>query len=150
MNTFLKLANLALLVAFPLSWFAPILRTALTGWFGMADVSIVSGMQALWGEDARLALLVTFFAMFAPMLKTIGLSLIHFGLMRRKVLAGLNILGKLAMADVFLVALYIVAVKGVGVGRIETAWGLWFFTACVLASIVIGHFTARRERISPG
>ncbi len=144
MQVFLKLANLALLVAFPLSWFAPILRTALTGWFGLDDVSVISGIQALWGEDARLALLVTFFAIFAPMLKTIGLSLIHFDLMRREVLPVLNILGKLAMADIFLIALYIVVIKGVGVGTVETAWGLWFFTGCVLASIVIGHLTGRR------
>ncbi|HHS94582.1 MAG TPA: paraquat-inducible membrane protein A [Rhodobacterales bacterium] len=146
----LKIANLALLVAFPLSWFAPILRTALTGWFGLNEVSIISGMQSLWNEDAKLALLVTFFAIFSPMLKTIGLSLIHFGLLRRKVLPALNFLGKLAMADVFLVALYIVVIKGMGVGKVETAWGLWFFTGCVLASILISHLTARREKVSPG
>ncbi len=150
-NLALRLANLVLLVAFPLSWFAPVLRTALTGWFGLNEVSIISGMQALWGEDAKLALLVTFFAIFAPMLKTIGLSLIHFGLLRRKVLPALNILGKLAMADVFLIALYIVVIKGVGVGTIETAWGLYFFTACVLASILVGYLTGKRSQvISPG
>jgi paraquat-inducible protein A len=47
------------------------------------------------------------------------------------------------MADVFLIALYIVAAKGVGVGRLETAWGLWLFTACVLGSLVVAHLTER-------
>ncbi|MEM7423849.1 MAG: paraquat-inducible protein A, partial [Pseudomonadota bacterium] len=53
----------------------------------------------------------------------------------------IEIIGKLSMADVFLVALYIVAVKGVGIGHVETAWGLWLFTACVLTSIGVGWAT---------
>lgn len=39
------------------------------------------------------------------------------------------------MADVFLIALYILLAKGVGVGYVEPAWGLWLFTACVGVSI---------------
>ncbi len=140
----LRLANLALLVAFPLSWFAPVLRAGFLPLFGLDEISIVSGLQSLWEVDVKLALLVTFLAIFAPILKTIGLALIHFGLMRRKALPALTFLGKLAMADVFLIALYVVAIKGVGVGRVETAWGLWFFTACVLGSQVVSFLTARR------
>ena len=148
--TFLRLANLALLVLFPLAWFAPLLRAGLLPLFGLDEISVVTGLQSLWEVDAGLALLVTFFAIFAPMLKTIGLALIHFGMLRRSVLPVLNWLGKLAMADVFLIALYIVAIKGVGVGRVETAWGLWFFTGCILAQIVIGHLTAKHKRVSNG
>lgn len=141
----LRFANLALLIAFPLSWFAPVLRAGLMPLFGLDEISIITGLQSLWGTDAVLALLVTFFAIFAPMLKTIGLSLIHFDLLKPKVLPVLNFLGKLAMADVFLIALYIVVAKGVGVGKVETAWGLYLFTACILASIAIAHLTARRS-----
>jgi uncharacterized paraquat-inducible protein A len=74
----------------------------------------------------------------------LGVALIQYGLMRRKVLPVLNWLGKLAMADVFLIALYIVIIKGVGMAKIETAWGLYAFTACILASLVISHLTAKR------
>ncbi len=42
------------------------------------------------------------------------------------------------MADVFLIALYIVIVKGAGYVTIEVAWGLYLFTACILASIFVG------------
>ena len=38
-------------------------------------------------------------------------------------------LAKLAMADVFLIALYIVVAKGVGHVTVEVAWGLYLFTA---------------------
>jgi uncharacterized paraquat-inducible protein A len=55
-------------------------------------------------------------------------------------------MGKLAMADVFLIALYITLSKGIGVGRIETAWGLYLFTGCVLASIAIGYLTEKSPR----
>lgn len=140
----LRLANLTLLVLFPLSWFAPLLRAGLLPLFRLNEITVISGLQSLWKTDAVLALLVTFFAIFAPYAKTIGLALIHHGLMRRKVLPALDFLGKLAMADIFLIALYIVVIKGVGVGKVETAWGLYFFTGCILASLVISFRTQRR------
>lgn len=141
----MKYANLALLVLFPVAWFAPLLRAGLLPLFGLSEISVISGLQALWETDVALALLVTFLALFAPYAKTVGLALIHFGMMRRRTLPVLHILGKLAMADVFLIALYIVIVKGVGLATVETAWGLYLFTGCILASILIGHLTARRR-----
>ena len=139
----LRALNLTLLILFPISWFAPLMRAGLLPIFGLSEISIISGLQSLWQTDIALALLVTFFAIFAPLLKTLGLALIHFGYLRRKALPALAILGKLAMADVFLIALYITVVKGVGLATIETAWGLYLFTACILASLVISHLTER-------
>lgn len=139
----LRYANLALLILFPISWFAPLMRAGLLPIFGLSEISIISGLQSLWQTDIFLALLVTAFAIFAPLMKTIGLALIHFRLMRRKALPALTILGKLAMADVFLIALYITVVKGIGVATIETAWGLYLFTGCILASLAISNLTDR-------
>lgn len=129
--------NLALLVLFPIAWFAPLMRAAILPIFGMDEISLITGLQSLWEGDAALALVVTFLAIFAPYAKTIGLALLHWNLLSRKVLPALEILGKLAMADVFLIALYIVIVKGAGYVTIETAWGLYLFTGCILASILI-------------
>lgn len=141
----LRIANLSLLILFPVAWFAPLLRAGINlPLFGKEDISVISGMQSLWDSDVSLALLVTFLAIFAPYMKTIGIALIQFGLMRRKVLPVMDILGKLAMADVFLIALYVLIVKGVGLASVETAWGLYLFTGCVLASIVISYLTAKR------
>jgi uncharacterized paraquat-inducible protein A len=141
----MKYANLCLLILFPVSWFAPLMRAALLPVFGMDEISVVTGLQSLWASDAALALLVTVFAIFAPFAKTLGLALIHYRLLSSKVLPVLHILGKLAMADVFLVALYIVIAKGAGYVTIETAWGLHLFTGCILASLVISGLTARRR-----
>ncbi|MCW1951949.1 MAG: paraquat-inducible protein A [Octadecabacter sp.] len=139
----LRIANLALLILFPIAWFAPLLRAALLPIFGMDEISVISGLQSLWGSDVFLALVVTAFAIFAPYLKTIGLALVHFDLLKAKVLPVLGYLGKLAMADIFLIALYVVVVKGAGRVTVEGGWGLYMFTGCVLASILISIFTGR-------
>ena len=141
----LKLANLALLILFPLAWFAPLMRAGLLPLFGLNEISVIIGLQSLWGTDVILALIVTSFAIFAPWLKTLGLALLHFRLASPKLLPALHILGKLAMANIFLIALYIVVVKGVGLAHVETAWGLYVFTALILASLVIATLTAREE-----
>ena len=138
----MKYANLALLILFPIAWFAPLLRAALLPIFGMDEISVITGLQSLWGSDPAFALLVTFLAIFAPFAKTLGLALIHFGLLSPKTVPALHILDKLAMAEVFLIALYIVIAKGAGYVTIETAWGLYLFTACILASLFISHKAA--------
>ena len=112
----MKYLNLALLILFPVAWFAPLLRAALLPIFGMDEISVITGLQSLWGSDAALALLVTFLAVFAPYAKTIGLALVQFRLASPRLLPALHFFGRLAMADVFLIAIYIVVAKGVGVG----------------------------------
>lgn len=138
--------NLALLVLFPLSWFAPLMRAGLLPLFGLSEISVITGLQSLWGSDVFLALVVTVFALFAPYLKTIGLALMHWRLLSPRVLPVLGLLGKLAMADIFLIALYITLAKGIGVGRIEVAWGLYLFTACILASLWVSWATEQSRK----
>lgn len=135
----LRLANLALLVLFPVAWFAPMLRAGLLPFFALDEISVLTGLQAIWEKDIALALVVTFLALFAPYAKVLGLALVQFGLASPRLLPALHALGRLAMADVFLIAIYIVAAKGVGVGRLETAWGLYLFTGCVIASFLIAR-----------
>lgn len=134
----LRLANLSLLVLYPVAWFAPMLRAGLLPLFGLSEISVITGLQSLWKTDIFLALVVTALALFAPYLKTIGLALIQFRLLDARALPVLNVLGKLAMADVFLIAIYITVARGIGIGRVETAWGLYLFTGCILVSLAIG------------
>nr|WP_255564549.1 paraquat-inducible protein A [Mameliella sp. CS4] len=130
--------NLVLFLLYPISWFAPLMRAGLLPLFGMSEISLISGLQSLWGTDVFLALLVTLFALVAPLIKTLGLALVQFGLLDRRALPALNVIGRLGMADVFLIALYITLAQGMGVGRVETAWGLYLFTGCILGSVVLG------------
>jgi paraquat-inducible protein A len=140
--------NLSLLVLYPLSWFAPLLRAGILPFFDLSQISVMSGLQALWEKDVVLALLVTLFAIFAPYVKTIGLALLHFRMLSPRVLPALHILGKLAMADIFLIALYIILAKGIGLGRVETAWGLYLFTGCVVASLGLSILSARSNAVA--
>ncbi len=133
------LLNLSLLVLFPIAWFAPLLRAGLLPMFGLAEISVVSGLQTLWRVDPALALLVSFLALFAPYAKVLGLALLDFGLLSPRTLPALRLMGRLAMTDVFLIALYIVLAKSTGLATVETAWGLWLFTGCVGLSLILSH-----------
>ena len=140
-----KALNLSLLVIYPLAWFAPLLRAGLLPLFGLSEISVISGLQTLWQSDVILALIVTLFALFAPYLKAIGTALVHFDLASPKLMPALHILGKLAMAEIFLIALYLVLAKGTGFGRVETGWGLYLFTGCILVQLAIGIATERDQ-----
>lgn len=135
----MRYLNLCLLILFPIAWFAPLMRAAVMPIFGMEEISVITGLQALWGSDAVLALVVTFLAVFAPMAKVVGVALVDFGLLAPRVMPVLRWMGKLAMADVFLLAIYIVLTKGAGMVTVETAWGLYLFTGCILASLALSH-----------
>lgn len=144
-------ANLCLLIAFPVSWMAPMMRAGLLPLFGLSEISILSGLSALWSDaEYVLTALVALFALISPMVKTIVLTLIHLSKAPARLLPALEIAGKLAMADVFLIAVYITLAKGLSVGRVETAWGLWLFTSCVLASLAISMLTARAVKARAG
>lgn len=141
----LRYLNLALVVLFPIAWFAPLLRAGLLPLFGLSEISVMSGLQSLWETDIFLGLLVTVFAVFAPYLKTFGIALIQFDLLDRSALPVFTFLGKLAMADIFLIALYIVVIKGAGIAHVEVAWGLYLFTFCILLSLGISMATKRLD-----
>ena len=135
--------NLILLLLYPASWFAPLARAGFLPFFNGTEITILSGVANLWGSDPALAILVALFAVAIPYAKTLSLAAIHFGWLGSHALPLIEIIGKLAMADVFLIAFYIVLTKGVGIGYVTSAWGLWLFTGCVLASIWIGFQTKR-------
>jgi len=142
----LRFANYALLILYPVAWFAPLLKAGfILPIFGLTEISVVSGLQSLWENDVALALVVTMLAIFVPYMKTIAIALIPARLLSPRLLPLLTWLGRLAMADVFLVALYIVIAKASAPTHIETLWGLWLFTGCVLASLVISALTPHRR-----
>ena len=136
--------NLALLVLLPIAWFAPLAHAGILPFFSGSELSIASGIVDLWATDIFLAAIVAAFAVVAPYFKTILLAAIHMRLVGGPRWIGvLVIAGKLSMADVFLLALYIVLVKGVGIGHVETGWGLYLFTICVLGSVALAMATER-------
>ena len=143
MRAALYIANISLLILFPIAWIAPLMRAGLLPFFSLDEMSILAAVGVLLEEDIFLAIIVIALALLAPVAKTLALAAVHFGSLTTRALPTIDLLGKLAMADVFLIAVYIVLAKGVGVGRVETAWGLYLFTFCVFASMVITWLTRK-------
>lgn len=141
MMRLLRLLNLSLLILYPVAWFAPLMRAGLLPLFGLSEISVITGLNSLWRSDIFLALVVTLFAIIAPYVKTIGLALIQFGKLDGRLKKLFEFMGQIAMADIFLIALYISIAKGIGVGRVEVAWGLYLFTFCILSSLLISWKT---------
>ena len=56
-------ANLILLILFPVAWAAPLMRAGLLPWFGLEEISVLTGLSALWeGGEWVLAILIAIFA----------------------------------------------------------------------------------------
>jgi hypothetical protein len=140
------LADGLLLALWPVAWTAPLLRTGLVPFLEGDAVSVLSGVAALWRSDPALAALVAGLGVLAPFLKALALTAVHVGWLGPRALPTLEVLGKLSMADVFLLAMVVVVAKGVGIGRVEPAWGLHLFAGVALASLALSHFTARSLR----
>ena len=143
MHITLRIANLSLLLLYPVAWVAPLLHAQVLPFFGGREISVISVLRTLWHEDVFLAIVVALFALVAPILKTLGIALIQAGRLPRRLVPASVLMGRLAMADIFLVALYIVLAKGMGVGRLEVGWGLYLFTGCVMVSLVISQLESK-------
>lgn len=137
-------ATLLLLVLYPVAWVAPLLRAGLLPLFGLSEISVWSGLVSLAGTDPFLAVIVATCALAAPYAKTLALLAVQLRRAGPRTLCLAAWAGRLAMADIFLISLYIAVAKGIGVGRVETAWGLYLFTGCVLASLALSTATGRR------
>ncbi|WP_172328300.1 paraquat-inducible protein A [Mangrovicoccus sp. HB161399] len=137
MSRLARWLNLALLIAFPVAWAAPLLRAGLLPFFGLGEISILSGIASLWQTDRALAALVALFALVAPYAKILASEAMARGWLTRRAKPVVAVMARLAMADIFLIALYVVVAKGTGIGHVETAWGLWLFAACVLTSLAL-------------
>ena len=132
-----KYLNLTLLILYPISWFSPLMSAGVLPLFEMSEITMISGILTLWRDDLLLSLIVILFAVLLPMGKTLCKAAIDFGMSPKSWTHRLAVLSRCAMADVFLIALYITAAKGTGVGRVETQWGLHLFTFCVLLSLLV-------------
>lgn len=146
--TLIRMLNLSLLILFPIAWGAPLLRAGLLPLFGMTEISVLSGIHSLWTTDIFLALIVIVFALIAPVAKVLALEALLSHRLPVWIKPYLFHLGRLAMADIFLIAIYITLTKGLGIGRVDVAWGLYLFTGCVLASLGLGLVASQTNRKS--
>lgn len=124
------------LVLVPVTWWLP-LFTARVPFLWRQEVSIATGLVELWRLDLVLCLVVFLFSVLAPLAKGAALVWVWYRvpMSRAKgLLDRLSLLGKLAMTEIFLLAVLIVGLKGVGIGRVEVSWGLHAFVGVLLLS----------------
>ena len=119
----LLLGSLAIV---PVTWWLP-LFTARVPFLWRQEVSIASGLVELWRLDLLLFAAVLLFSVLVPLVKGAALVWVWYQTPQRGVRRALDrlaLLGKLAMAEVFLLAVILVWIKGVGIGTVEVTWGL--------------------------
>ena len=129
----------------PVAWQLP-LFTARVPFLWRQDVSVVGGLVELWRLDPVLAAVILLLAVVLPLLKGLAIAAIWYLVPAARAAAALRrieILGKLAMTELFLLAVVIVGLKGVGLGRIDIAWGLHLFVAAALLSLATSLLAAR-------
>ena len=127
------------LAALPATWWLP-LFVARVPFLWREQVTVVSGLAALWDLDRFLFAIVLLCSVIAPITKLVATLHVWYRAplgTAAKALGRLALLGKLSMAELFLLAVVIVGFKGVGVGRIEVAWGLEAFAAVVVLSFAL-------------
>ena len=123
----------------PVTWWLP-LFTARVPFLWRQDVSIASGLVELWRLDWPLFAAVLLFSVVAPLVKAVALVWVWYRVPADRcgrLLDRLALLGKLAMTEVFLLAVIIVGLKGVGIGKVETAWGLPALVLATSASFAV-------------
>jgi paraquat-inducible protein A len=120
----------------PVTWWLP-LFTARVPFLWRQEVSIASGLVELWTLDLVLCAVVFFFSVLAPLAKGVALVWVWYGVPAARaagLLDRLSLLGKLALTEAFLLAVVIVGLKGVGIGRVEVSWGLHAFVGALVLS----------------
>ncbi|MFL5332909.1 MAG: paraquat-inducible protein A [Geminicoccaceae bacterium] len=123
----------------PLTWWLPLFE-ARVPFLWRQRVSIASGLEELWRLDLLLCAVVFLFSVLTPLAKNAALVWVWYQAPLAhapRQLDRLAVLGKLAMTEVFLLAVIIVGIKGVGIGRVEVAWGLHAFVLIVVLSLAV-------------
>lgn len=105
------------------------------------EVSILRAIGQLWdaGEIFLFLIIATFSVIFPALKVVIGLLLWYrsrHAVRRRRWLAGLEMLGRWSMLDVFVVALIVVAIQISLIDDVALHAGLYVFTAAILLSML--------------
>ncbi len=140
----MPLLSLAL-IALPFTWFLPLFRTELLVFLDN-EVTVIGAARTLLKADLMLFAVIVLFGMVVPVAKLTGL-LYAWAILPREMartwIGGLNKISKFSMLDIFLIAVTIVGLKGVGLGKVEIAYGLYAFAVVVLMILALSFWADR-------
>lgn len=133
------------LATLPFTWFLPLFRTELLIFLDN-EVTVIGAARTLLKADLLLFAVIVLFGMMVPVAKLAGLIFAWAMLPRetgRAWIGALNKISKFSMLDLFLIAVTIVGLKGVGLGKVEIAYGLYAFAAVVLMILALSFWADR-------
>lgn len=145
--------SLLILAVLPIVFFIPLLTTSLW-FFTRTNITLTHAISDLFRIDKFLFAIVVVFGVVFPFFKAIMsvLCWYHFEISTlERHLRVLSYIAKLSMLDVMLLAFFVVAFKGVGIGTVQVEYGLYVYASLVMASLFLNLAmapAARRIRLS--
>jgi len=130
------------LIALPFTWFLPLFRTELLVFLDN-EVTVIGAAKTLFKADLALFAVIVLFGMVVPVAKLAGLVYawaLQPRAQGRASIGALSKISKFSMLDLFLIAVTIVGLKGVGLGKVEIAYGLYAFAGAVLMILALSFW----------
>lgn len=130
------------LMALPISWHLPLFRTELLI-FLESDVTMLGAVRSLAGIDIFLCTIVVLFGMLIPFLKLAALLYAWFSLPQAQAGAWIKTISgfsKYSMLDIMLIAVVIVGLKGIGMGKVSVEYGLYVYAGVVIAVLLLSSW----------
>ncbi len=119
--------------------FEPLLVTRIS-FIRRQEIVLVQAVYDLYQTDMLLFLVVFFFGIVAPAVKMLASACAWYVLdvkIAMKFQGLILLLGKLSMLDIMLIAIFVVAIRGVGIGSVDIQPGLYYYAALVLSSFFV-------------
>lgn len=131
-------AMVVVLVLFSITLFTPLLTTKAL--FLSNEIGLMRIAHRLFSVDLFLFCIVVGFGIVIPVCKMLMALWCWYSMTPDAAVrfsAVLSVLGKLSMADVMLLAVFIVGFKGLGIGQVQVHYGVILYTVVVLGSHVL-------------
>jgi uncharacterized paraquat-inducible protein A len=125
--------------------FQPLLSTRISFFF-KNDISLAQAASDLYRIDKFLFAVVVLLGIVAPAVKMIAMTLAwYFADLKvaQRHAKWLVILGRLSMLDVMLLAILIIAFKGIGVGSVEIKPGFYLYVVLVVGFLLLSLIMER-------
>jgi len=139
------------ILALPFALLLPTLTLSQAGGLSKSTFSIATGVVDLARRGSlSLALIIFTFSFAFPLVKVAALSFVWFRRMRpatrERLLQTLRVLGKWSMLDVFVVAVFVGAVRFGFLASATPRFGIYLFSGVVLLSMLITYLELRLAR----
>jgi paraquat-inducible protein A len=132
-------ALIALGMLFPIIFLIPLLKTKIL-FFTYNEIILLRATYDLFFVNKFIFIVVFVFGILLLATKMI-LSILRwyrFSIpLAQRWAARLALLSKLSMLDVLLLAIFIIAFKGTGIGAVEIEYGLYLYTALIVGSLLL-------------